>query len=424
MMLARVSKLALLLVLTACDPGDVVLLAPDKSPSDAPTFTIHAVIDTPYVDVADALGWTPGVPGATVRVHRRDEPYDPSSWVTALTDSAGGITLPDLLSGLYEVAVRRELTPDERAVAGATVHIVAGGRRMRLPAGAEAVTLAPDRRGSLLLSEVAIATPVPWEISGGLSMPTKYFEIYNNSDTTIYLDGKYWAMGYHFLQDFPSWPCAETGELRNDPLGVWVQMVFRFPGSGTSHPLSPGETVLVAKSAIDHRALHPGLFDLSHADFEWVGARTVDNPQVPNLEEISIIQTMPHHWPTGQMPLILSEPVDLATLPRHVDPVSGYPWVRIPAASVLDAWVDVIDWTTYNYSTSLSCLEDLHRSFERLAGPAQMLSDFEQSLSYQRRVVGTLPDGRKLLQDTDTSMEDFVKAQRTPGWIPDSAPLR
>ena len=411
---------ALLLPLAGCDPGDVQLLAPNTDGAGRPVLSLRTAIDMPYAELAAALGWEDGVPGATVRIHRRDEPYDSSYWVTALTDSAGQTTFPDLLSGLYEVAVRRELTPDERAVAGAAVHIVAGGRRIRLPAGAATVTLTPDRRGSLLLSEANIATPVPWEISSELSMPTKYFEIHNNSDTTIYLDGKYWAMGFHLLQDYPSWPCAETGDLRNDPLGVWVRMVFRFPGSGTSHPLAPGETVLVAKSAIDHRTLHPGLFDLSHADFEWVGARTVDNPQVPNLEEISIFGTMPHHWPTEQMPLILSEPVDLATLPRYIDPVSGNPWVRIPGAAVLDAWVNIVDWTTFNYSTSLSCLEDLHRSFERLAGPAQMLSDFEQSLSFQRRVLYVLPDGRKVLQDTDTSMEDFVKAVRTPGWIPDS----
>jgi hypothetical protein len=45
--------------------------------------------------------------------------------------------------------------------------------------------------------------------------------------------------------------------------------------------------------------------------------------------------------------------------------------------------------------------------------------DFDAGLSYQRRVLMVLPDGRKVLQDTNTSMFDFVKAPRTPGWIPD-----
>ena len=33
-------------------------------------------------------------------------------------------------------------------------------------------------------------------------------------------------------------------------------------------------------------------------------------------------------------------------------------------------------------------------------------------------VLFVRPDGRKVLEDTETSMADFVKAPRTPGWIP------
>jgi hypothetical protein len=39
-------------------------------------------------------------------------------------------------------------------------------------------------------------------------------------------------------------------------------------------------------------------------------------------------------------------------------------------------------------------------------------------LTEQRRVLMVLPDGRKVLRDTETSMADFVKAAMTPGWIP------
>ena len=85
----------------------MVLLAPDKSPSDAPALTIHAVIDTPYVDLAEGLGWTLGVPGARVRVHRMVEPYDDSYWHVATADSVGIATFVGLLAGPYEVQVTR-----------------------------------------------------------------------------------------------------------------------------------------------------------------------------------------------------------------------------------------------------------------------------------------------------------------------------
>jgi hypothetical protein len=152
------------------------------------------------------------------------------------------------------------------------------------------------------------------------------------------------------------------------------------------------------------------------------GPWAVDNPDVRNLEEIGVGPSMPQFWPADEMPQILAGPVDLTALPRYVDAWSGYPWVRIPAASVLDAFADVVDWTTHSYEPAHACLEDLHRSFGRLSGPAEMRPDGNESLTYQRRVVRVQPDGRKVLQDTDTSMEDFVKAPRTPGWIPDSLP--
>ena len=50
------------------------------------------------------------------------------------------------------------------------------------------------------------------------------------------------------------------------------------------------------------------------------------------------------------------------------------------------------------------------------------VNDPDNGLSVQRRVLRVLPDGRKALLDTNTSMFDFVKAVRTPGWIPDSLP--
>jgi hypothetical protein len=417
-MLARVSNLALLLVLTACDPGDVVLLAPDKSPSDAPSFTIHAVIDTPYVDLADALFWTAGVPRAHVRVHRMVEPYDDSYWQVATADSVGIATFVALLAGPYEVQVTRWLNGAEMVEADSALHLFAGGRRLRLTVErAQPVMLAPNHGSRLVFSEISM--DFPGNLDPSVGGDAKYFELYNNSDTTIYLDGKYWGIAWHLNRDYPSWPCVQTEPVRNDPDGIWTERIFRFPGRGTDYPLPPGGMALIAKAAIDHRAVHPDLYDLSGADFEWGGMSSPDNPEVPNLQEIGL-RPMPYHWPVSEQPQFVSEPVVLETLPRYTDPSSGYTWVRIPTALVLDAWVDTIDWTTHSYEATPACLEQMHRSFERLAGPAAAHFDFENGLTVQRRVLYVLPDGRNVLQDTDTSMEDFVKAVRTPGWIPDS----
>ena len=133
---------------------------------------------------------------------------------------------------------------------------------------------------------------------------------------------------------------------------------------------------------------------------------------------------MSYHEPLQQASF-LANPVDLTTLPRYVDPHSGDVYVRVPRAVILDDWATWVDWTKENFQPEPPCLEVANQVFERLPGPAYAIvpvDDPDNGLSVQRRVLRVLPDGRRVLLDTNTSMFDFVKAVRTPGWIPDSLP--
>src|SRR5574341_426963 len=197
---------ALLILLAGCDPGDVVLLAPETR-GPVPTFSIRAVVDTPYAALAASLGWTAGVPSTHVRVHRMDEPYDESYWHSATADGTGVATFAGLLPGLYEVEVSRVLGAAETGQVDSAARLLAGGRRLTLPAaGLPQVTMEPDHRGSLVTSEWGTA----WPSASLLDDPAAYFEVYNNSDTTIYLDGKLWGLGWDNNYDFSAWPCAPT----------------------------------------------------------------------------------------------------------------------------------------------------------------------------------------------------------------------
>lgn len=397
-----------------------MLLTPTTSPGNS-TLSIRAVIDTPYTALADSLGWTNGVPGATVRIHLMADPYDSSYWHVATADSQG-VAVFAAIGGPYEVEVSRTLTAAEIARAGGQVHVWAGGLRLYAPTtDTTDVTTAPDQRGSLVFSEFELSGPSSVETGGYPYTDAMYFEIYNNSDTTIYLDGKYWGTGWDLNSDFPFWPCSQTAVVRNDSEGVWAAPIFRFPGSGADYPLKPGQSALIAKSAIDHRQVYSFLYDLSHADFEWGGSGNANNPDVPNMQDVGL--RVPPVWPVANdMPEFLAEPVDLAALPRYTDPYSGLVWVRIPRKAILDVWVGTAEVPSGVTVQAPPCLEATHRYFERLPGPAYVAGDFDAGLSYQRRILYVLPDGRKVLQDTNTSMFDFVKAPRTPGWIPDSLP--
>jgi hypothetical protein len=415
---------SVLLLLAACDPGEVVLLSPEGLASDAPTASIHVVVDTPFASVATSLGWTNGVPAAQVTVHRVGDPFEPGYTHLAVADSLGNAVFPGLLHGLYELWVSRPLTTRELIDADSAVRLFGGGRRLGLPTPrVENVTVVPDHGATLIFSELGLNAPVSWETAGTFYGDAKYVEVCNNSDTTIFLDGKLLVIGWNTNKDFTPFPCSQTEPVRNDPEGIWASSLLQFPGAGTDYPLEPGHTALVAHAAVDHRPVHPGLYDLRHADFEWVGSRNADNPDVPNLAHIGP-QWIRFSYPSSaDMPLFLANPVDWETLPRYIEPTGGSVWVRIPRAVILDTWAGTVDWAAGGGPVTYTpCLTVTHRLFERLPGPPAGYGDFDNGLSAQRRILYVLPDGRKVLQDTDTGMLDFAEALRTPGCIPDSLP--
>lgn len=409
--------IGVVLIVAACDPGDVTLVTPQGATEDQSTH-IHAVLDTPYASLSATLGWQGGIPGATVRLHRAEEPYDSSYWVSATTDTNGTATFSGLLAGSYDVEVVRSLDASEANAAGNDVHIVAGGRFTGLPKQEVDVTAEPNHVGSLVFSEVAITAPLPWETGGGNYDDGKYLELYNDSNQTVYLDGMLLGVAYYFNRDYTARPCSMNDVALNDPAGIWTKQLLRFPGGGTDHPVRPGQVVVVAKSAVDHRSVHPTLVDLSHADFEWGGQHTADNPDVPNLLDVGPTPMYPP-VPVGEEAVFLARATDLDGLPRWIQPYDGSTYIRIPAAAVVDAMAPLVDWTKESYTPTRRCPQMLNKAFERLPGPALWSGEDGASYSLQRRVIATLPDGRKLLQDTNTSMADFVRAFVTPGTLAD-----
>ena len=80
-------------------------------------------------------------------------------------------------------------------------------------------------------------------------------------------------------------PGADEG---NDGDIDGVTYIFQFPGSPgeTNHPIRPGQFMVLAVDAVDHKALFPGSVDLSRADWEFYNQfspEDIDNPSVPNL---------------------------------------------------------------------------------------------------------------------------------------------
>ena len=380
-------------------------------------LTVHVVVPAADSSVALALGWSGGlIPGAVVTARH----VGFSDTTTGITDSRGTVTLDHLLAGTYVVSTLRVITRLERprldsadqdvdALAG-----IAASVSVDTPGVVQTILTAAGRRGTLLVSEYwfpASLSATDFYPYGG------FLEIYNNSDTTIYLDGKIFADGEltNPSVSTSSNSCTNYSTYMNDPDGVWAWRIFRFPGSGFEHPIQPGQAMVLATDALDHRVVNPDAEDLSHADFEFTGGSDPDNPAVPNMINLSQwSDPFGHGWfasSTHSGPL-LANSVSLDTLPSAVLYTTQLKYYRIPRAAVLGMISSL--WTGGQYAT---CSPLVNAAFDQQ--PFSLPSSDFYAPSFQRRVSRVLPDGRKILQNTRNSALDFAyQLPRTPGYIP------
>jgi len=293
---------------------------------------------------------------------------------------------------------------------------------VRAPQTATAVEAFAGRRGSLVISELSYAAP---DVSGWVYNFAGFLELYNNSDSTIYLDGKLVARGPTLMRDFRNGvayqiSCEEEAPYQLDPEGFWSSFVWRFPGSGREHPLNPGEAVVVATDGIDHRPVDPRLPDLSAADFEFIGSTDADNPTVPNMvtEGLEFFRQLGHGL-LFQMAGIfyIAEGSDLALLPATDLPPNAQPAWRIPRSTVLDVLASsYAPQLEAYYSDVPLCRPWINPVFDRQPG------GFLESLttnSARRRVFMRLPNGRVILLRTKATANDFeIVGAATPGVVP------
>lgn len=120
-----------------------------------------------------------------------------------------------------------------------------------------------------------------------------YIKVTNPTSEVKYLDGL--ALGICTLD--PAQPLSfktPSDDFTKDKVGV--SHLVMFPGSGKDHPLKPGESILLAAAASNHkqdfsiqsedkdsRPGNPNSFDLSKADWEWLSEHYSDADRIDDL---------------------------------------------------------------------------------------------------------------------------------------------
>lgn len=348
---------------------------------------------------------------------------------SALTDVSGVAAFIDIAPGTYNVSASMDLTAEEAGAASGyyeAMTLNAVENNVELLGGFDSevtITLDGKASSSLVIKEFYY---------NGANDPTysilfkdQFVEIYNNSDEIVYADGLYLA----------ELSPTTSGSGANDvPLGldlteyVYAQKILRVPGSGQDNPIQPGESIVICLNAVDYTdggANADISVDLSTADFEtyaidWLESlgRTgnawfdLDNVDVPNMECI-YLNIENYGWfnfysVSSSIAIFRNDNFTIETVvdPRVETPEYSSYMVKINVEDIIDG-IDMM----YNAETG---------NFKRLPSSIDAGFNYIEGDSYTsksvRRKVAKKVSGRKILQDTNNSTNDFeVIDLPTPG---------
>jgi hypothetical protein len=239
-----------------------------------------------------------------------------------------------------------------------------------------------------------------------------YVEVYNNSDTTVFLGGKILFATIASLHiQFAENPCWVNQSLREDDEGIWATTIHRFPGGATAYALPPGQARVIATDALDHRPVSPELQNLSTAQFEFIGnSADPNNPFSDDMIWVSRNIFLPHgHSWTRSTMIGLALPVfqDTTDLLRAIvrssalssgpDSVAGQAAFRIPSAAILDVAAFRSPASTFE------CEPFTALAFDR--APSRIADN--TPLAIARKSLGRNAAGVEILQRTRTTSRDF-----------------
>lgn len=244
---------------------------------------------------------------------------------TTGTNGIAKITIP---AGEYEITASKTLSATEAEnLTGQNIEVSFNGNIPSITINSSQNTpsvmvIASGRIGNLIIKQVYYSGS---NTRTAANFRDQFFEVHNNSNEIIYLDGYCFAQirgaastskansvekGY-LTDGGYDWSKAEgladQGEKANTDY-IYAEEVIAFPGSGNQYPLAPGKSAIVAQNALNHKQplvvvengktktyevtspeltidLHKAQFEAYYADYlDTKGLATdIDNPQVPNM---------------------------------------------------------------------------------------------------------------------------------------------
>jgi len=362
------------------------------------------------------------------------------------TDASGNISIAGIAQGVYDIgasiaisaanytnltgeivdqevifnASSKNLTITEKNATGIQLNLVSGSI------------------GAWLIKQIYYAGS---NTTTGASYRDQFIEIYNNTDSVLYADSLFvgeligkqnYTGSTYYTQSNGQYDWNKSANMptnidaNNDY--VYPRALLMIPGTGKQHPVEPGKSIVIAQTAINHKAPFTGTdgktitvrdpsltIDLSGADFEAYYApflakplaSDVDNPAVPNVEVLAYFGTdliLDAPGRTGYAIFKGDGINQIKNLPQYSFPTVAAPssgadkYYQIPNKLIIDA-VEIQPSTA-----SARVPKKLVASLD--AGYTFVPNSSYSSQSVIRKTLKT-ENGRIILKDTNNSSEDF-----------------
>lgn len=329
--------------------------------------------------------------------------------ISGFTNSSGAAIFSDVVPGTYDIAVNKSLSAVESLpLTGVAQTVLLNAARTDVVISAPQspdinLQLSGSTAGSLLIKEVYYTGSRT--AAGGTYFSDQFIEIYNNSTDVIYLDGLCIAdiYGNAGLINPNSLPTT----FNTDNTSSYAANVWKIPGTGKEHPLASGASIVIAQDGVNHKeaGLNPNSpVDLSKADWETYNERPdnrdADAPGVPNLEKLYFTGGFDWLLTVFGPSLVIFKTEDFSKMTMSTIPGSSSTttYVKIPNTLVIDSFEALKDASSASYKRLPVAID---------AG-FTYAGDTYTSESFRRKIFTTI-NGRRVLQDTNNSGNDFQK---------------
>ncbi|MFD2744652.1 MULTISPECIES: DUF4876 domain-containing protein [Sphingobacterium] len=373
------------------------------------------------------------------------------------TDVQGRVKVPNLAPGRYTIQGTKTYAVDNfNAVSGLSeefdVIFSSALESYDVNLNSEksfAVELSNGTYGALVIKQIYYAGS---DANKGANFRDHFIEIFNNSETVQYADQLYFAEAHGANSANTTYAYqARSGQydwsrsfgmptnIHANSDYVYARTILQLPGNGEQYPVSPGESIVIAATAVNHKQPYQGTdgvgisiqnpeltVDLSQADFEayyapYVDrgrpiASDVDNPNVPNV--------IVHRRAGNATDLILSSNGQHSYIifrDQNMGPIASWKsydlpfadgrertdgmYVQIPVTNIIDAVEIQSSSTTTTYPKKFTAQSD--------AGWIAVEGGARSSNSVIRKTK-EIVNGRRVLMDTNNSTADFVTIKANP----------